>query len=59
MSVGSSTSSPPPHAIAWNVGTDVDIVAGGRQRLSRLRHGEQRAGFGIALAEVQEVAEPA
>src|SRR5262249_45233505 len=44
------------HAIARHIGADVDVLAELRQaRIARLRHGEQRTGLRIALAEEPEL----
>ena len=45
-----------PDAVERHVGADVEIVAEARQAgIAGLGNSEQRAGFGIALAEAQEV----
>ena len=58
MSVGSSISSPSPeHAVARQIGADVEIVGERRQpKIAGRRGRQQRAGLGVELAEPQEIA---
>ena len=45
-----------PHAVARQVGADVEVVAERRHaRVAGRRRADQRAGLGIELAEAQEI----